>query len=89
MSAYHVLPSSFSSARTEVSECLDLLGNGKTALVVDHGAFGLVGLFFFICLFAQIALERDEDEFDAGAVLGNLGNPFGFDVLEGVGGVDL
>jgi hypothetical protein len=69
---------------TKISERLDLLGYGETALVVDHGTFWLVGLFVVVCLFSQVALQGDEDEFNARAVFGNLGYPLGFDVLKRV-----
>jgi hypothetical protein len=69
---------------TKISERLDLLGYGETALVVDHGTFWLVGLFIVVWLFSQIAHQGDEDELDARAVFGNLGYPLGFDVLERV-----
>jgi hypothetical protein len=69
---------------TKISERLDLLGYGKTALVVDHGTFGFVRLFIIVCLFSQITLQGDEDELDTRAVFGNLGHPLGFDVLERV-----
>lgn len=39
--------------------------------------------------FAQIAFQRDEDELDAWTVFGNLADPLGLDVFEGVGGVNL
>jgi hypothetical protein len=73
--------------RTKISERLDLFGYGETVLVVDHGSLGLGGFFVFIViviigLFTQIALQGNEHEFDAGAVFGNLGHPFGLYVFE-------
>jgi hypothetical protein len=43
---------------------------------------------FVIFLFAQITLQGDQDQSHAGAVLGNLADPFTFDVLEGIGRID-
>ena len=69
---------------TKISERLDLLGYGETALVVDHGTFGFVGLFVVVCLFSKITLQGNKDELNARAVFGNLGHPLGLDVLERV-----
>ena len=69
---------------TKISERLDLLGYGKTALVVDHGTFGLGRLFVVVRLFSQIALQGYEDELNTRAVFGDFSYPFGFDVFERV-----
>ena len=45
-------------------------------------------LLFVASLLAQIALEGNEDQLCALAVLGNLGDPFGLDILERIFRVD-
>lgn len=73
----------------EVSGCAYSLGDFE-ALVVGNGggllarrvAVGCCAFFgLFLLLLAQIAFQGDQDQLDAGAVVGNLTDPFGFDVF--------
>jgi hypothetical protein len=71
----------------QIPQGIDSPGDLETLVVGDHFlllSVGAVGGLLLLALLAQIALEGDEDELCALAVLGDLGDPFGLDVLEGV-----
>lgn len=74
--------------RTEVSQCLDPPSDLEAFVILDHGLLGLCFLVIVVP-FPQIALECNQDELDARAVLGNFCDPLGLDVFQGVGRIDL
>lgn len=65
---------------TEVSQSFDSPRNLKAFVVLNHGLLGL-RFFFIVVPFPQIALERNQNKFDAWAVFGNLSDPFRLDVF--------
>ena len=73
---------------TEVSQSLDLLCHSKTLFVVDARLLWLRALSVVVFTLPQIALQRDEDKLDVGAVLGDLSDPLGLYVLKGVWRID-
>lgn len=77
----------------EVAKGVDAASNLQSLLVVDHGALlallALRGTLLLLVIgLAQVALEGDENELDARAVVGDLANPLALNVLEGVLAVD-
>lgn len=74
---------------TQVTQGFDLLGDLESLVVLDHGLLGLRFAIVVFIAFPQITLERDQDEFDVGAVLGDFTDPFRFYVFQRIGGVDL
>lgn len=61
-----------------------VVADGRSLLPLFALGFALL----LVALLAEIALEGNQDELDAGAVVGNLAHPLGLDVLEGVLAID-
>lgn len=69
---------------TQVLHRTNLLGLGQTLFKRD-----CIRVIIHFFIFPQIALERGEHDFYAGAILADFRNPLGPDVLEGVGAINL
>lgn len=73
---------------TEVSQGLDLLCHAKTLLIVDARLLWLRALSVVIFTLPQVTLQGDQNELNIWTILGDLADPFGLDILEGVRRVD-
>lgn len=76
---------------TEVSQSANLFCDLETLIVIDERRLLalLSVLIVAVGLFSEVALECHKHELHAGAILRNFAHPFGLDVFQGVGRVDL
>lgn len=79
---------------TQISKSLYSFSNFQSLLVIDHflllSKARVVAVIVIVCvLLSKIALQGYKDKLNALAILCDFADPFRFDVLEGIFGIDL